>query len=85
MSNTFTSAADSIITAWQNESIARRWNDASPRNRWEPACGGTEQPFTARGIRWLYCYNAYLGVHRYLNVDEDRIVEDEEYRAIVAL
>lgn len=66
-------------------SVLARWNDASTRNQWLPACGGTEQVFTARGIRWLYCYNAYLGAHRYLNVDEDRLVEDDEFRAIVQI
>jgi hypothetical protein len=65
--------------------VIARWNDDDQRNRWVPACGGTEEVFTARGIRWLYCYNAYLGLHRYLNVDTDRIVEDDEYAAIVGL
>jgi len=65
--------------------VLARWNDDNFRNRWVPACGGTEEVFTARGIRWLYCYNAYLGLHRYLNVDSDRIVEDDDYRAIVGI
>jgi len=49
---------------------------------WEPACGGTEQPFTARsGARLLYCYNSALQRHAYVNLDTDMVLTDEEARA----
>lgn len=81
MSNTFASAADSIIRNWAEQNASARWNDKHPDNRWVAACGGDEQPFTIRGVRFLYCFNPYLGVHRYLNLDEDRVLEDDEFRA----
>ena len=46
---------------------------------WYPACGGTEEVFTSRsGVRLLYCYQPSSGCHRYLNVDTDMILEDDE-------
>lgn len=49
---------------------------------WIPACGGTETPFTIRGIRVLYCWNPVSGKHAYLNLDTDIIMSDEEFFAL---
>lgn len=46
---------------------------------WVPACGGTEEVFTVRGKRFLYCYNPQQHKHAYLDVDSDIIISDEEY------
>jgi hypothetical protein len=35
------------------------------------ACGGTEQPFTVNGRRWLYVYQPSSHRHGYLNLDTD--------------
>ena len=49
---------------------------------WIPACGGTETPFTIRGVRVLYCWNPVTGKHAYLNVDSDIIMTDQEFFAL---
>ena len=45
---------------------------------WVPACGGTEQPFTCRGRRLLYCWNTVTGEHAYLDLDTDLFLSNEE-------
>jgi len=56
------------------------------RDVWVPACGGTETPFTTRtGRRLLYCYNPAQWRHAYLDVDQDRILTDEEAMAALGL
>lgn len=51
----------------------------APPDRWQPACGGTEQPFRTRtGRRLLYCWNPAQDRHAYLDCDTDRILSDEE-------
>ncbi len=44
-----------------------------------PACGGTEQPFTVNGKRWLYCWCPELGKHAYLNLDTDVAVWNRQF------
>lgn len=47
-------------------------------NRWVPANGGTETPITYRsGATLLYCWNAHLGKHAFLDVKSDTILDDE--------
>jgi hypothetical protein len=59
---------------------------AGNADRWVPACGGSEQPFTARsGKRMLYCWNPALNRHAYLDLGTDMIMTDEEARANLML
>jgi hypothetical protein len=51
---------------------------------WVPACGGTEEVYTVRGKRFLYCYNPKQHKHAYLDVDCDMIMSDEDYFAFIA-
>lgn len=44
-----------------------------------PACGGTEQPFTVRGVQWLYCWNQETKVHCYLNLDTEEVVYNTQF------
>jgi hypothetical protein len=45
---------------------------------WLPACGGTEQPFTCKGRRLLYCWNPARDEHAYLDLDTDLFLSNEE-------
>lgn len=45
-------------------------------DRWVAASGGTEEPFTRNGVRYLYVWNAHTGDHAYLNLDTDIIDVD---------
>jgi hypothetical protein len=45
-------------------------------NAWVPACGGTEQPFTAGGLRVLYVFNPATMEHRYLDLGTDMLMPD---------
>ena len=46
---------------------------------WEPAYGGTEQPFTTRtGRRLQYLYNAVTGEHAYYDVKNDVFLTTDE-------
>ena len=46
---------------------------------WEPAANGKEVPTKYRsGHTLLYCYNALLGKHAYINCETDLIVSDAE-------
>jgi len=56
---------------------------AARRDVWVPACGGTEEPFTCRGRRLLYCYNPKLDKHAYLDLNTDLILSDEEAAIIL--
>lgn len=59
---------------------------AGNQDKWVPANGGTETPFTSRsGIRMLYCYNPKTGQHRYLNVDTDVIMTNDEVQAAMMI
>ena len=59
-------------------SRVRRKRAERANGPWLPASGGTETPFMSRsGIRMLYCYQPSTGRHRYLNVDNDMIMDDE--------
>lgn len=49
-----------------------------------PACGGTEQPFTVNGRRWLYCWHPASGTHCYLDVDNDRPVWNRSFHPAFA-
>ena len=51
---------------------AARWS----RDEWNPACGGTETPFTYNGESWIYVYNGRTGKHAYLNLNTDMIADD---------
>jgi hypothetical protein len=57
---------------------------ASGADRWVAANGGYEGVTTYRtGRRLLYVYNFKLGEHAYLDLDQDRILDDmEAQRAI---
>ena len=44
-----------------------------------PACGGTESPFIINGVKWLYCYHPYSGMHCYLNLDSDLATFHREF------
>lgn len=48
-------------------------------DNWYPACGGTEVPFTSRGVRWLYVYNPVQHQHGYLNLDTDIVNTDRDF------
>lgn len=54
------------------------------RDVWVPACGGTETVFTVRNKRFLYCFNPKRHQHRYLDVDSDMIMEDEDYFSFIS-
>lgn len=56
---------------------------AGNMDTWVPACGGTEQEFTVRGKRFLYCYNPKQHKHAYLDLSSDMIISDEEYFAFL--
>lgn len=46
---------------------------------WQPACGGTETPFTARNGKTLhYMWNRCTGEHAYYNVTDDVFLTNEE-------
>jgi hypothetical protein len=46
---------------------------------WEPAANGTEVPTKYRsGHTLLYCYNALLGKHAFINCETDHMVTDAE-------
>lgn len=48
-------------------------------DNWIPACGGTEQPFTARsGAVLLYMWNTTTGNHAYYHVGADVFLTTEE-------
>lgn len=60
-----------------NESVEEKYDPH--QGNWEPASGGTEQPFRAKsGKRLLYVYQASTGRHAYLDMDTDLILSDEE-------
>lgn len=44
-----------------------------------PACGGTEEPFTVNGRRWLYCWHRRSKRHCYLNLDTDIAVWNSSF------
>lgn len=49
--------------------------------RWQPACGGTEQPFktrTGRTVQYLWC--PATGEHAYYDVRADLFLTHEEAR-----
>lgn len=53
--------------------LARKQGD------WQPANGGTEEPFVTRsGKRLLYCWQPSTGDHAYLDLDSDLILSEEE-------
>lgn len=68
----------------QTPSIAELLDAAQAKREqgnWQPACGGTEEPFFTRsGARLLYCYQPSTGRHAYLNMGTDMILSDEEAR-----
>ena len=46
---------------------------------WQPAGGGTEQPFQTRsGATLIYCYQPRSGRHAYLDCGTDLILTDDE-------
>jgi hypothetical protein len=52
--------------------------DAEQGN-WYPASNGSETEFKTRtGRRLLYCYQPSTGNHAYLDLDQDRILTQEE-------
>lgn len=52
---------------------------ARDQGDWQPANGGTEEPFFTRsGKRLLYCWQPSTGRHAYLDMDSDLILSDEE-------
>ena len=58
---------------------------AKDQGDWQPANGGTEEPFVTRsGKRLLYCWQPTTGKHAYLDMDSDLILTDEEARLHLA-
>ncbi len=49
-----------------------------------PACGGTEQPFTVNGRKWLYCYHPASGKHCYLDMGNDIAVWHRSFHPVHA-
>jgi hypothetical protein len=48
-------------------------------DNWVPACGGSEKPFKTRTGRTLwYMWNKTTGEHAYLDVDNDKFLENDE-------
>ncbi len=43
------------------------------------ACGGSEQPFTVDGVRWLYVWNRTTRQHGYYNMDLDIVYTDPNF------
>lgn len=49
------------------------------QGNWQPASGGSEEPFLTRsGRRLLYCWQPTTGNHAYLDMDNDIILSNEE-------
>lgn len=54
---------------------------ADEQGDWQPANGGSEEPFVTRNRRrLLYCWQPSTGRHAYLDMDSDIILTDEEAR-----
>lgn len=52
---------------------------ADEQGDWQPANGGSEEPFVTRSKRrLLYCWQPSTGRHAYLDLDNDLILSDEE-------
>lgn len=57
---------------------------ADEQGNWQPASGGTEEPFTTRGgRRLLYCWQPTTGRHAYLDLDTDLILSNEEAQQVL--
>lgn len=58
---------------------------AKDQGDWQPANGGTEEPFMTRSRRrLLYCWQPSTGRHAYLDMDSDLILSDEEAQNVLA-
>lgn len=51
---------------------------------WQPACGGSEKPFTVKGRRLQYMWQPSTGNHAYLDLDRDMFLEDSEANEILS-
>ena len=70
--NRNTDTRDLVVILAEREAKARNGN-------WVPANGGTETVITARtGKRMLYCWQPSTGDHKYMDVDADVIMSDED-------
>jgi len=56
----------------------------NPEFYWQPACGGTETPFTLFGYRLIYMYNTVTKEHAYLDLGRDVFLTVAEFEALVA-
>lgn len=57
---------------------------ATKAHNWQPACGGTEVPFTARGRRLHYLFCPATGEHAYLDLGSDTFLTADEAAALLA-
>ena len=46
---------------------------------WQPACGGTETPFTWGDKTYLYMWNTETGEHAYYNQTDDVFEDSVEF------
>jgi len=76
----------SILRHYKPKSESQDFDKACEEKQdvWLPAHRGTEKEFTTRsGKRLLYCFNPALDQHAYLDVNEDRILGDQEVSIIL--
>jgi hypothetical protein len=73
-----------LVAIMNNLSLADLLNAqdaAREQGDWQPANGGSEEPFFTRNRRrLLYCWQPSTGRHAYLDMDSDLILSDEEVR-----
>jgi hypothetical protein len=72
----------SLIAIVNNMSLADVFvakDAADEQGDWQPANGGSEEPFVTRNKRrLLYCWQPSTGRHAYMDLDKDLILSDEE-------
>lgn len=73
-----------LVAIMNNLSLAdllKAHDEAREQGGWQPANGGSEEPFLTRNRRrLLYCWQPSTGRHAYLDMDSDLILSDEEAR-----
>ena len=73
-----------LVAIMNNLSLAdllKAQDEAREQGDWQPANGGSEEPFFTRSKRrLLYCWQPSTGKHAYLDMDSDLILSDEEAR-----
>ena len=73
-----------LVAIMNNLSLAdllKAQDEAREQGDWQPANGGSEEPFFTRSKRrLLYSWQPSTGKHAYLDMDSDLILSDEEAR-----